>query len=335
MSATPGTVQEIAAADRGASTLRRRLTDQPVIPLLFLLLCLVVLLFVIQPGFLGRPTNWLSSTIRTATPLALLAACQTLVMLTGGIDLSVATIATMSAFVMATQSAGQGDAVAVLLGILVGACMGLINGIGIGIFRVQPLIMTLGTGLVGAGALTVYQKFVLTAGSSVPDPIAWLGGGTSLGFFPNCLLLFVPVAALIIFGLRRTGYGRMLFAVGDNPVAARLAGVRIWQVLMVLYVISGVLAAVAGIMLAGVTKTAALGSAEGLLLPSVAAAVIGGTSIFGGRGGYAGSIVGALILTVLTSMLTVLSAPQPVRQIIFGAIILTVAAAYARLTASR
>ncbi len=335
MSAAPGTVQEIAAVDRGGSTLRRRLTDQPVIPLLFLLLCLVVLLFVIQPGFLGRPTNWLSSTIRTATPLALLAACQTLVMLTGGIDLSVATIATMSAFVMATQSAAQGDAAAVLLGILVGAGMGLINGIGIGIFRVQPLIMTLGTGLVGAGALTVYQKFVLTAGSSVPDPIAWLGGGTSLGFFPNSLLLFVPVAALIIVGLRRTGYGRMLFAVGDNPVAARLAGVRIWQVLAVLYVISGVLAAVAGIMLAGVTKTAALGSAEGLLLPSVAAAVIGGTSIFGGRGGYAGSIVGALILTVLTSMLTVLSAPQPVRQIIFGAIILAVAAAYARLTASR
>ena len=218
---------------------RRRISEQPVIPLLFLLLCLVILLFVIQPGFLGRPTNWLSSTIRTATPLALLAACQTLVMLTGGIDLSVATVATMAAFVMATQSAGQGDAVAVLLGIFVGACMGLLNGIGIGIFRVQPLIMTLGTGLVGAGLLTVYQKFVLTAGSSVPDPIAWLGGGTSFGFLPNSLLLFVPVAALILFGLRRTGYGRMLFAVGDNPIAARLAGVRIWQVLIVVYVLSG------------------------------------------------------------------------------------------------
>jgi ribose transport system permease protein len=334
MSASPGTVQEVAAAGRPRTDWRRILTTQPTIPLLFLLVCLVVLLFVIQPGFLQRPQAWFATTIRLATPLALLA-CQTLAMLTGGIDLSVATIATMSAFVMATQSAGQGDGVAVLLGIAVGACMGLINGVGIGIFRVQPLIMTLGTGLVGAGALTVYQKFVLTAGSSVPEPVAWLGGGTSFGFFPNSLLLFVPLAVLIVFALRRTGYGRMLFAVGDNPVAARLAGVRIWQVLLVLYVISGILAAIAGIMLAGVTKTAALGSAEGLLLPSVAAAVIGGTSIFGGRGGYAGSIVGALILTVLTSLLTVLNAPQPIRQIIYGVIILTVASAYARLTGER
>lgn len=335
MSAAPGTVQEVTAAEGSGTTWRRRLADQPVIPLTFLLLCLVVLLFVIQPGFLGRPTNWFASTIRTATPLALLAACQTLVMLTAGIDLSVATIATMAAFVMATQSAAEGDAVAVLLAILVGAAMGLLNGVGIGIFRVQPLIMTLGTSLVGAGLLTVYQKFVLTAGSSVPDPVAWLGGGTSFGFLPNSLLLFVPLAALVLFGLRRTGYGRMLFAVGDNPIAARLSGVRIWQVLIVLYVLSGILAAIAGMMLAGVTKTAALGSADGLLLPSVAAAVIGGTSIFGGRGGYAGSIIGALILTVLTSMLTVLNAPQPVRQIIFGAIILGVAAAYARLVGTR
>jgi ribose transport system permease protein len=295
----------------------------------------VVLLFVIQPGFLGRPTSWFASTLRTATPLAILAACQTLVMLTGGIDLSVATVATMAAFVMATQSASQGDLTAVFLGVLVGASMGLVNGVGIGIFRVQPLIMTLGTGLVGAGLLTVYQKFVLTAGSTVPDPVAVVGGGTTLGVLPNSLVLFVPIAALILFSLRRTGYGRILFAVGDNPIAARLAGVRIWQALLLLYVVSGILAAIAGIVLAGVTKTAALGSADGLLLPSVAAAVIGGTSIFGGRGGYAGSIVGALILTVLTSMLTVLNAPQPLRQIIYGGIILGVASVYARLTSER
>jgi ribose transport system permease protein len=195
--------------------------------------------------------------------------------------------------------------------------------------------MTLGTGLVGAGLLTVYQKFVLTAGSTVPDPVAVVGGGTTLGVLPNSLVLFVPIAALILFSLRRTGYGRILFAVGDNPIAARLAGVRIWQALLLLYVVSGILAAIAGIVLAGVTKTAALGSADGLLLPSVAAAVIGGTSIFGGRGGYAGSIVGALILTVLTSMLTVLNAPQPLRQIIYGGIILGVASVYARLTSER
>ena len=129
---------------------------------------------------------------------------------------------------------------AVLLGILVGAGVGLINGIGIGIFRVQPLIMTLGTGLVGAGLLTVYQKFVLTAGSSVPDPVAWLGGGTSFGFLSqqparsSCRSRRSSCSRS-----RRTGYGRLLYAVGDNPIASRLAGVRIWQVLIALYVLSG------------------------------------------------------------------------------------------------
>ena len=161
------------------------------------------------------------------------------------------------------------------------------------------------------------------------------GKRTSFGFFPNCLLVFVPLAAVIIVGLRRTGYGRLLYAVGDNPIAARLAGVRVWQVQLVLYTISGILAGVAGVMVAGVTNTAAPSGADSYLLPSVAAAVIGGTSIFGGRGGYSGTIVGALILTVLGSVLTVLKAPEPVRMIVYGSIILAVAAAYARVTGDR
>ena len=109
------------------------------------------------------------------------------------------------------------------------------NGIGVGVLRVHPLIMTLGTGLVVIGFLNVYQRTVLTSGSAVPAEFGWLGSGVSYGL-PNSLLLFVPVALVIIIGLRRTGYGRLLYAVGDNPVAARLAGVRLWQVLLVLYI---------------------------------------------------------------------------------------------------
>ena len=311
---------------------QRSFREQPIVPLLVLLGLLVVLLFTIQPGLLGRPQQWATATIRFATPLAILAACQTLTMLTGGIDLSVATVASVAGFVMASQSPSQGPLLAILLAFSVAAFFGVVNGIGVGIFRVQPLIMTIGTGLVAAGLLVVYQRFVITAGSRVPDPITWLAGGTSLGFFPNCLLVLAPLATVIIFSLRRTGYGRLLYAVGDNPVASRLAGVRIWQVLLGVYVISSLLAGLAGIMVAGVTNTAAPGSADSYLLPSVAAAVIGGTSIFGGRGGYSGTIVGALILTVLGSLLTVLRAPEPVRIIVYGLIILGVAAAYARIT---
>jgi ribose transport system permease protein len=149
---------------------------------------------------------------------------------------------------------------------------------------------------------------------------------------PNSLVVFVPVALLILLVLRRTGYGRLLYAIGDNPVAARLSGARSWQVLVLLYVISALLAGIAGLVLSGATNTASVSLADSLVLPSVAAAVIGGTSILGGRGGYSGTIVGALILTVLTSLLSALGFPEAVRQVLFGAIIVVVAAAYTRVT---
>jgi ribose transport system permease protein len=221
--------------------------------------------------------------------------------------------------------------VAIALALAVAALAGLANGIGVGVFRVHPLIMTLAMGLVVLGLLTVYQLVMVAAGGQVPEVIAWLGGGISFGL-PNGLLLFVPLAALILLGLRATGFGRLLYAVGDNELAARLSGVRVWQVLIAVYVVSGLLAGIAGLMYAGLTRTASATLAERYVLPSVAAAVVGGTSIFGGIGGYAGSIVGAVILTILTSLLTVLQMPEAARQIIFGAIILAVAAAYTRVT---
>ncbi|MGH2382034.1 MAG: ABC transporter permease [Candidatus Limnocylindria bacterium] len=311
------------------SSWRRTFRDRPLIPLLVLLGLLVLILQVVNPGIISA--GWASSTIRVAIPLAILAASQTLTMLTGGIDLSAASIASMSAFIVASQSPEQGTGPAIVIALIVAAVVGLVNGSGVGIFRVHPLIMTLGMSLVVLGFVTVYQRIVVTAGSEVPDGIRWLGGGTSFGI-PNGLVLFVPLAAVILLGLRRAGFGRLLYAVGDNEVAARLSGVRVGRVLIVLYIVSGVLAGVAGIVLAGLTNAASSTLADTYLLPSVAAAVIGGTSIFGGRGGYAGTIVGALILTVLTTLLTVLSMPAPVRQILFGVIILAVAAAYTRIT---
>jgi len=310
--------------------LKRFLSDRPLVPLLALLILLVAILQILRPGIVNE--RWIANTIKFAIPLAILAGCQTLTMLTGGIDLSVAIVASATAYVLATVAPQQGPVVGVVAALAVAASAGLVNGIGVGVFRVHPLIMTLGMSLVVLGLLTVYQRIVVASGNNVPDEVAWLGGGTSLGFFPNSLLLFVPLAALVLLGLRRSGFGRLLYAVGDNEVAARLSGVRIWQVLVVLYVISGMLAGVAGIVYAGLTNTASAGLVDRFLLPSVAAAVIGGTSIFGGRGGYSGSIVGALILTVLTTLLTVLQMPEPVRQILFGAIILAVAAAYTRIT---
>jgi len=253
-------------------------------------------------------------------------------MLTGGIDLSVGAIASMAAFLMATLATGQGAIVAIAIAVVAAAIAGLVNGVGIGVFKVHPLIMTLGMSLVVLGLMSVYGLLMVRSGTLIPDPILWVGSGISFDFLPNSLVVFVPIAILIVIGLRRSGYGRLLFAVGDNPIAARLAGTRVWQVHLALYVLSALLAAVAGILITGIANTATVSLVEQSVLPSVAAAVIGGTSIMGGRGGYAGTIVGALILTVLTTLLTVLEMPEAVRQVLFGAIIVAVAAAYTRVT---
>ena len=323
----------------GVATVRERSTlgavrawmrDRPLVSLFLLLALLVLALQVVQPGIVTA--SWVSSTMRFAIPLAIIAACQTLTMLTGGIDLSVAVVASMTAYVMATMVSDVGWLAASLIALVPAALVGLVNGIGVGVFRVHPLIMTISMGLIVSGAVNVYSRANISGGTRVPPEITWLGGQSLLGFLPNSLLLFVPLAVLILFGLRRFGYGRLLYAVGDNETAARLAGVRVGTVLVVLYLISGTLAGMAGLVYAGVIGSATGRLADAYLLPSVAAVVIGGTSIFGGRGGYAGTIVGAVILTVLVTLLSVMQAPEAVRQILFGAIILAVAAAYTRIT---
>lgn len=315
-----------------AAAFRGLMRDKPVIPLVFLLLVLVLALEVVSPGIVNE--RWVGNTIKFAIPLAILAAAQTLTMLTGGIDLSVGVVATMSAFVMVTQVPHMDPVFAIPLALIPAMLAGLASGIGVGIFRVHPLIMTLAVGLVAEGLLLVYQGTVLGTKEQVPEVIAWLGTGRSFGA-PNALLVFIPLALIIGFALRRSGYGRLLYAIGDNEGAARLSGVRVWQVLIVLYVISGLLAGIAGIVYMGLIKSPSLALAVPLLLPSVAAAVIGGTSIFGGRGGYAGTIVGVLILQVMATMLTVLHMPEGTRRVLFGLIILGVTALYVRITEER
>ncbi len=309
--------------------LGRLMVDRPLLPLIGLLILLIAVLAILNPGVLSL--FWASNTLKIAIPLAMLAACQTLTMLTGGIDLSVGTAATIAAYLTATLAPLIGVPSAVAVALLSAVLIGLINGFGIAICRVHPLIMTLGTALIATGCLLVYQRYVIATGVLIPDALLWLGTGRTLGL-PNSLALFIPFAALVIWGQRRSGFGRLLYAIGANEAAARLSGVRVWQVHFTLYTLSSLIAGVTGLLYLGQIKTASLSLALPLDLPSVAAAVIGGTSIFGGRGGYGGTIVGALILTVLTSMLTLMQIPEGGRRILFGLIILAVTALFIRLT---
>ncbi len=313
-----------------ASSLRRLVRDRPIIPLIVLLGVLVVVSELVRPGLVS--TQWVGTIMRAAVPLAILAGCQTLTMLTGGIDLSVGAVASMTGFVLATLVGGPGLGVGILVALVAAVLCGAVTGIGVGVFRVHPLIMTLGMGLVVLGLANVWQLQMVQTGSGVPGSLRTLGSGAFLQIVPYSLVVFVPLAALILLGLRRTGYGRLLYAIGDNEIAARLSGARSWQVLVLLYILSAVLAGIAGFLISGLTNVASVTLADSYVLPSVAAAVIGGTSIMGGRGGFGGTIVGALILTVVGSLLTSLGYPEAVRQILYGAIIVVVAAAYTRVT---
>lgn len=304
-------------------------SGNPLYPLILLLMGLIVVLEIMQPGIVNA--RWLGNTVRFAIPLAMLAACQTLTMLTGGIDLSAGTVATITAFVTATLAPMFGVPAAISIALLCAMIAGLVNGFGVAVCRVHPLIMTLGTGLIVTGCLLVYQRYVISTGTEIPAFLIWLGTGRTWGL-PNGLVLFLPFAALIIWGQRRTGFGRLLYAIGSNETAARFSGVRLWQVHLGLYGLSGMIAGVTGLVYLGIVKTPSLSLALPLDLPSVAAAVIGGTSIFGGRGGYGGTVVGALILTVLATMLTLMQLPEGARRILFGLIILAVTALYVRMT---
>lgn len=333
MSAEPkvtGVVPEPPAPGDAQATRRRTwvrlLRDRPLVVLTVVLVVLVLITGAIQPAYLSL--RGLRNTLLLAAPLGIMAAGQTLLMLTRGIDLSVAMIATAAAFVVGSQG-GNGIVVAILVGLVAATFMGAVNGVGVGVFRVHPLIMTLAMAAILLGLFSQWAQTVLIGATSVDPVVRLLGAGT---FFNNLIpvnaVIWGVVAVIVVGGLRFTGYGRMLYAVGDNPVAARLAGVREWQVLLVAYALSGLFAGLAGVLIAGQTGAVDLRLAQEFLLPSIAAAVIGGTSIFGGVGGYSGTIFGALILGVLSTMLTFLNAPQALKQIIFGLIVLGLAWLY-------
>ena len=318
---------EPEAPDRERRSIGGMLAERPLIMLAILLVLLLVACEIAQPGYLSGEQA--GTILRLAAPLAILAAGQTIVMLTGGIDLSIGFSATAAAYIMAGQSS-RGTVVAILIALGVGLLIGTLNGIGIGIFGVQPLIMTLGMGSIVIGILTVRAQDFVTGAPAVPNFVNELATGSLLGDVPKSILLWGALSIVLILALRRSGFGRMLYAYGDNPTAVRLAGTRSWQLLIAAYALCGACAAIGGLLLVGLTNAADLGLATSYLLPSVAAVVIGGTSIFGGFGSYSGTIFGALILTVLDSFLNLINVAQSVRQILYGAIILGLAALYAR-----
>ena len=201
---------------RGGRDLRRLFSDNPVVVLTLVFVGLFVATDIVnrvQSSEAFLTPKQVSTTFLYAAILGLIAAGQTLVMLTGGVDLSVATTATTGAF-MISSFATDGAAKAIAVALLAGLGIGIVNGIGVAIFRVNPLIMTLGVSTVTLGALTIYSQTRFLA--PAPELVKKLGSERFFTYVPYGLLVWVPIAALIILGLRYSGFGRMIYAVGDN-----------------------------------------------------------------------------------------------------------------------
>lgn len=336
MSKSPSTAPPVDA--RGETrpakpSIAMQLSARPQIVLVAVLVGLIVVTAIIEPNYLSLAG--LRNSAFFAVPIGVLAAGQTILMLTGGIDLSIAMIATGSAYVAANQSP-NGAVIAIAAGLLVGVVAGTANGIGVGVLRVNPLIMTIAMSGILLGLFTGWATTIFAGSTRMHDFIITLGRGTFFsGNVPWSVVVWIGVSILVLLLLRRTGYGRNLYALGDNAIAARLSGMRSWQVLVVAYAISGLLGAIAGLLMGGRIGAVDLQLAGFLLLPSVAAAVIGGTSIFGGVGTYTGTILGALILGVVQSMLTFLGAGQGVQQVLYGTIVVGLSWMYMRLAAAQ
>jgi ribose transport system permease protein len=323
---TPGPAQQSAVQRSG-----RYLATHPHLVLMGVLLTLILLTGLVESNYLS--ITGLRNSALFAVPIGILAAGQTILMLTGGIDLSAAMIATGAAYVAANQSP-RGAVIAIAAGLLVGVFAGAANGIGVGVFQVNPLIMTLAMSGILLGLFTSWAQTIFSGSTRMGDFIRTLGGGS---FFdrriPWAVVVWAGLSVLVVYMLRRSGFGRNLYAIGDNAIASRLSGMRAWQVLIVVYIIAGVFGAIAGLLLGGRVGAVDLQLAGSFLLPSVAAAVIGGTSIFGGVGTYTGTILGALILGVLQSLLTFLGAGQAIQQMLYGSIIIGLSWLYTAIAA--
>ncbi len=296
---------------------------------LIALLMMVLAFSILADGFLSRDNFW--TVMRQISVNLCLSVGMTLVILTGGIDLSVGSILALSGAIMAgllkhgseiealNLYVGYGVPAAIAIGILVGASLGLFNGIMITRFRVPPFIATLAMLTIARGLTRLY-----TGGQAITglgEPFVRIGSGRLLGI-PNQFWIAAGIVVAAVVLLRKTRFGRYVYAVGGNEEAAKLSGLNVHRIKRTVYILSGALSAVGGLIATSRLNSATPIAGEGLELDSIAAVVIGGTSLSGGRGSVFGTVLGALIIGVLNSGLVIMGVDPFWHQVIKGLVIL-------------
>ena len=299
--------------------------------------CIVLLLFLgslYSTSFLSP--DYLLQQLKVASFLGVIATGMMIVILLGQIDLSVPWVVAVGGMMAAAATAygGLGEALAIPFGVLCGVALGLVNGIGVAYLRIPSMIVTLAVNAVAQGLMVVYTGG-FSPQDSASDAMRFLATGRTIFGIPNALIVWAVIGAAAVFLLTRTTFGRAVYAIGNRERAAYLSGVGTQRIVMIAFAISGGLAAFGGVLLAGYASKAAQAMGDAYLLPSIAAVVLGGTSILGGRGSYLGTVAGVILITLLESILSVMQMQEAGRQVIYGAVIIGMLLLYGRERLSR
>jgi ribose transport system permease protein len=293
--------------------------------------CIILLLFFgsfYSTSFVSP--DYLLQQLKVASFLGVIATGTMIIVLLGEIDLSVPWVVAVGGM-MSTAATGWGPAGAMLaipFGILCGVALGLLSGVGVAYLRIPSMIVTLAINAVAQGLMVVHTGGFSPQDASSPA-MRVLATGQIFGI-PNAAVVWAAVGGAAVFLLSRTTFGRSVYGIGNGERIAYLSGVRTRRVVLTAFAISGGLSAFGGVLLAGYASKAAQAMGDAYLLPAIAAVVLGGTSILGGRGTYLGTVAGVILITLLQSILSVMQIEEYGRQIIYGGIIIAMLLLYGR-----
>ncbi|MBV8587956.1 MAG: ABC transporter permease [Verrucomicrobia bacterium] len=294
--------------------------------------CIIALLLIgslYSANFLSP--EYLLQQLQVASFLGIIAAGLMLIILLGQIDLSIPWVVSIGGM-MSTAIGGWGHlgpTLAIPFGIACGLCAGLVNGIGVAYLRVPSMIFTLGINVLAQGLMIVHTSGAAPQDQATPAMHILAVGRTIFGV-PNALWIWGLVGFIVIFILTRTVLGRRIYAIGNRESAAYLSGVDTRRVTLICFAISGSCSALSGVLLAGYSTHAYQAMGDPYLLPAIAAVVLGGTRILGGRGTFLGTVAGVILITLLQSILSVIQMPEAGRQVIYGIVIIAMLLLYGR-----
>ena len=301
---------------------------QPQYLIYIVLVSVLIIASIMSPGYLK--ITHAASMLRIASFLGLVCIGQNLVMLTGSIDMSVAAVITLGNILGAQVLMGK-DAnilMALLIVIVAGLAVGICISFGVSKLNIPAFIMTLGMSSIVEGFAMVYTGGA-PKGSTSPA-LTRMTSSNMVGVFSGTAVLWLVIAAGFILFMRYTKFGRNVYAVGANPVAAKFSGINVRMTKAAIFIIAAVIYALVGFLLVGYTGTTYLEVGDTYHPNNVAAVIIGGTSVKGGKGGYFGTIAGVLLMVILTDFLTVLNVQESLRQVIQGVILILLIVLYAK-----